>query len=149
MDGLGIAASVIAVITVGLRSSKFIYETVSGIKGGPKTVQNLVTVSRNLSNLLEQIKGLAERANDTLGEHDAKFFDAFRSLLCDCVAELQFIRRELDKFIVASDHQTWNNVKMYLHEKDFDKMWNSIQHYVQLFGSQANCRFTIRRHNFN
>lgn len=145
MDGLGIAASVIAVIRVGLRSSKFIYETVSGIQGGPKTVQKLVTVSRNLSNLLEQIKGLAERANDTLGEHDAKIFDAFRPLLCDCVAGLQFIRRELDKFIVASDHQRWNNVKMYLREKDFDKMWNSIQHYVQLFCSQANCRFTIRR----
>jgi hypothetical protein len=40
MEGLVIAASVITIITIGLQSSEFIYEKVSVITGGPKTVQN-------------------------------------------------------------------------------------------------------------
>lgn len=130
-----VAASIITVITLGLQSSKFIHETVSGIKGGPATVQKLVKAAQNLSKLLEQIKELAGRATETLGEHDAHFFGGFTPLLSDCVGELQHIRETLGK-IIRSDFTLWNNVKTYLHEKDFDKMWNSIHYYVHSLGTQ-------------
>lgn len=136
MEGVGVAASFITVVLVGLQSSKFIYETASGILGGPTTIQKLVKAAKNLSNLLEQVHGLAQRAKDTLGEHDARFFEDFRPLLEECVEELQIIQSKLGRFSTASGHKLWNNVKTHLHEKDFDKMWNTIAHYVQILGSQ-------------
>ncbi|ERF68622.1 hypothetical protein EPUS_07183 [Endocarpon pusillum Z07020] len=135
MEGVGVAASFITVVLVGLQSSKFIYEIASEISGGPTTVQKLTKATRNLSKLLEQVRGLAQQANDLLGEHDARFFEDFRPLLCECVRELQLIQRKLDKFDRTPGHKFWNNVKMHLHEKDFDKMWNTIHHYVQVLGS--------------
>lgn len=136
MEGVGVAASLITIIVLGLQSSKFIFKTADGIKGAPTTVRKLVTAAKNISQLLEQVKGLAERAKKILGEQDAKFFEDLRPLLNDCVRDLRHIEGKIGKFAVASDHQLWNNVKTHLHEKDFDKMWNSIHHYVQLFGSQ-------------
>jgi Fungal N-terminal domain of STAND proteins len=131
-----VAASIITVIALGVQSSKFIYETVSGIKGGPATAQKLVKAAQDLSKLLEQFKELAGRVTETLGEHDAQFFEDSKPLLCDCVKELQYIRETLSKFIRSSDLPFWNNVRTYLHEKDFDKMWNSIHYYVQSLGTQ-------------
>jgi Fungal N-terminal domain of STAND proteins len=136
MESIGVAASIITVITLGLQSSKFIYETGSGIKGGPATVQKLVKAAQNLTKLLEQTKELAGRAKETLGEHDARFFEDFKPLLCDCVGELQHIRETLGKFIGSSDFTFWNNVRTYLREKDFDRMWNSVHYYVQSLGTQ-------------
>ncbi len=131
------AASLITVVLLGLQSSKFIYETASGILGGPATIEKLVKVAKNLSTLLEQVRGLAQRAKETLGEHDARFFDDFRPLLDECVEELQIIQGKLGRFNTASSHKLWSNVRTYLHEKDFDKMWNTIHHYVQILGSQV------------
>ncbi len=136
MEGVGVAASFITVVLLGLQSSKFIYETTSGILGGPTTIQKLVKAARNLSTVLEQVRGLAQRAKGTLGEHDARFFEDFRPLLDKCVEELQIIQRKLGRFNTASSHRLWINVRTYLHEKDFDKMWNTIHHYVQILGSQ-------------
>jgi Fungal N-terminal domain of STAND proteins len=136
MEGIGVTASIITVITLGLQSSKFIFEAVSGIKGGPATVQKLVKAAQNLSKLLEQIKEIARRATETLGEHDAQFFEDLKPLLCDCVGELQHIRETLGKITRSSDSTLWKNVKTYLHEKDFDKMWNRIHYYVQFLGTQ-------------
>jgi len=133
---IGVGASIITIIILGLNSSKFIYETVSGIRGGPATVQKLVNAAQNLSKLLEQIKELAGRATETLGEHDAHFFEDFKPLLCECVDELQHIQKTLGKIIRSSDFTLWNNVKTYLREKDFDKMWNSIHYYVESLGTQ-------------
>ncbi len=136
MEGLGVAASVVAVSTIGLQSTKFIYQTLCGIKVGSKAVIKLAMATEDLSKLLEQIKGLAQRAKETLGEHEAKFFEDFSPLLSECVGELKLIKGKLGKFTAASNHQLWNNVKIYLHEKDFDEMWRNVHHYVQLFGSQ-------------
>ena len=77
MEGLGVAASVVAVSTIGLQSTKFIYQTLCGIKVGSKAVIKLAMATEDLSKLLEQIKGLAQRAKETLGEHEAKFFEDF------------------------------------------------------------------------
>lgn len=139
MSGLEITASVVAVVTIGLQCSKFIYQVVNTIKGGPSAVQKLVTAAKNLANLLERIRKLAEFVKDILNERDAKFFEDFRPLLSECVEELTVIKKKLKRLTATSNHRLWYNIKTCLHEKDFEKMWSRIEYYVQLFTSQLGC----------
>ncbi|MCJ1461879.1 hypothetical protein MMC07_000478 [Pseudocyphellaria aurata] len=132
-------ASVIAIVTVGLQCSKFIYQIVSGIKGGPSAIQKVVTAVQNLSNLLERIRELAVHAKDVLGKKDARIFEDFRPMLSECVNELIEINKKLDKLTMNLDHRYWYNLKIYLHEKEVDRMWSRIDYYVQLFASQLSC----------
>lgn len=139
MSGLEITASVVAVVTIGLRCSQFIYQVVDAIKGGPSAVHKLVTAAKNLANLLERIRKLADHVKDILDEKDAKFFQDFRPLLAECVEELMVIKEKLKRLTATSDHRLWHNIKTCLHEKDFEKMWSRIDYYVQLFTSQLAC----------
>lgn len=136
MEGLGVAASVVAVTTIGLQSLRLIYQTIREIKHGSKAAQKLVLATEYLSKFLEQIKGLAQRAKETLGEHEAKFFENLEPLLSECVGELKLIKKNLDKFTAPSSHRLWNNVKIFIHEKDVEEMWRNVRHYLQLFESQ-------------
>lgn len=139
MEALGITASVVAVVTIGLQCSKFIYQIVSGIKGGPSAVQKVVRAAKNLINLLEQIKELAVHAKNMLGAKDSKFFEDFRPLLSEGVEELTVIKEKLSRFTATSDLRLWYNLKTFLHEKDFEKMGDRIEYYTQLFTSQLSC----------
>lgn len=140
MEGLGVAASVVAVVTIGLQTTKFIYETVNGIKDGSSSIQNLITASKDLLTTLEQIKEVAEKAKEILDENEVKFFEGIKPLLSKCVKELMPIQRKLNKYTLTSDHHKWNeakrNMRLIYHEKEFEKMWESIHYYEQLFALQ-------------
>ncbi len=136
MEGLGVAASLLAVIVLGLKSSKIIYQIVNGIKGGPIAVQKLANASKHLSELLHQIRETAVQANDILSSNDARFFENFKPIISDCVRDLKPIEEKLGKSTVASGHRLWQNVKLYIHEKEFEQMGSTVNHYLQLFGSQ-------------
>lgn len=115
-------ASVIAIVTVGLRCSKFIYQFVSEIKGGPSVVQKVVTAAKHLSILLDRIRELAVHAKDLLGEKNAKFSEYFKPVHFECVEELTEINEKLDKLTINLDLRLWYNLKIYLHEKEAEKM---------------------------
>ena len=136
MEALGITASVVAIVTIGLQCSKFIYQIVSGIKDGPSAVQKVVKAAKTLMNLLEQIKELALHAENVLGAKNSKFFEEFRPLLSEGVEELTVIKEELSRFTASSDHRLRYNLKTYLREKDFEKICDRIEYYTQLFTSQ-------------
>lgn len=121
MSGLEITASIVTVIGVGLRCSKFIYQVISGIKGGPSAVRKLVTAVKDLANLLERIKELDEHAKDVLGEKDAKFLHDFSPLISECVDDLTAMENKLERCTATSDHRFWHNSKTHLHEKEFEK----------------------------
>lgn len=139
MSGLEITGSVFAVVTVGLQCSKCIYEIVRGIKGGPSAVRKLVTATKNLANLLEQLREFAVNAKDILGEEDAKFSDDLKNLLFECVEELTVVEEKLKRFTASSDHRLWYNLKSHLHEKEFEMIWSRIDYYVQFFTLQLSC----------
>ena len=105
MEGLGVAASVIAVVTIGLKSAKSVYQILCNVKGGPKAVQKLAAATDNLSKLLEQTTSLAQQAKEIVGEHDAKFFEALSPLLSECVEELKLIEGKLSKFPAGPTRQ--------------------------------------------
>lgn len=140
MDGVSIAASIISVVVVGLQCIKFIHQTASGIKNGPNAVHKVATASQNLSQFLEQINDLAEQAKETLAGKDIRFLQELQPLLEECVRRLDHIKETLQKFPAASGDHIWNRTKrktkIYLHEKDFEEMWNVLNHYTQLLGSQ-------------
>lgn len=55
MEPLGVAASIIAVTTIALQSTKAVYATVNGIKNGPKEVNDLASAVEHLTHILEQV----------------------------------------------------------------------------------------------
>lgn len=136
MEPVGIAASLIAVVTCGLQCIKFIHQTTSGIKNGPNAVQRVATASQNLWQFLEQIDDLAEQARETLAGKDPRFFQELQPLLRECVSRLSHIKEKLQRFPARSGDRLWSRVKIYLREKDFEEMWNVLNHYIQLLGSQ-------------
>lgn len=42
MEAIGVGANVLAFILLGLKSAKFIHETLSAVKDGPEIVQRVV-----------------------------------------------------------------------------------------------------------
>jgi len=138
MEGLGAAASVVAIGTIGLQSTKFIYETLCKIKGGPKAVMKLAAATKNLSKLLEQIKERAQQARETVGGLETKLFEDISPLLSKCVEELKITEEKLASFTAVSNHPLWKNVKIYFHEKELEEIWRSLDHHMKSIALQLN-----------
>lgn len=67
MGPLGVAASIIAVTTIALQSTKAVYATVNGIKNGPQEVNDLASAVKHFSNILEQVAEISKGFSDIDG----------------------------------------------------------------------------------
>ena len=143
MEVVGVAASFIAVVTIALQSTKIIYETVAAIKDGPAAVQRLTAATEKLQHLLRQLDRLGTHAEDILGQVDCEFLDGLQALVIECASELDGIRTNLKKFCKAPSEDLMDKTKrvarVIFPEKDFDKMRDTINFYIVLFGAHLNC----------
>ena len=139
MEVLGCVASVIAVATLALQSTKMIYEVASSISHGSDDIDRLVRVTSNLDKLLEIIKGLAEHAESTKSVAEGKLLEELTPLLEQCASALREIPPKLIQWQKDSKDRRWKKVKkharIYLSNKGITEIWNTINHYVELLGS--------------
>ena len=121
MDGLSGAASVIAVFGLALSSTQVIYNTVSGIKNGPKAIQEMVSSLQDLSKILQQLTGCSDQL------YLAADLD---KLAGRCVRDLKAFEQQLANLSSSGANRAvrlWRNVKVTLQEKDLKRMSTLIQ----------------------
>ncbi|ERF71232.1 hypothetical protein EPUS_08150 [Endocarpon pusillum Z07020] len=131
-------ASVLTFIAVALQSTKSIYEAVSGIKSGPQQVESLASAVRTLDSVLTQLSNCpAVKSADP--ETDLK---VILSLIESCKGDVSHYEGELRKVRISlNDKKTekaWKKVKTILQEKDFQRMWDGVNHHVSALGFQLN-----------
>lgn len=68
MDGVSAAASIVALVTVGLQSASAIHAVVSGIRGGPEQVSRLASALEDLSRVLQQLSRIQTVRQGRSGE---------------------------------------------------------------------------------
>src|SRR4051812_37699530 len=86
MEGVGVAANLIAVIDSGLKLAKTIYQTIQGMRDALKNCDKILKKLSNLTGVLQQIYDLARRNE----KHD--FFLNFKHHLPICVKDLRAIQ---------------------------------------------------------
>ena len=124
MDGLSGAASVLTVFSLALSSIREIYEVVSGIRSGPKTVKQMVFTVKDLSDLLQQLTGYTDR-----------FYLAadLEETVSKCARDLEPFKGDLAKLSTTDTNKAvrlWKNVKVILKERDLEMMSARIQQHT-------------------
>lgn len=131
-------ASLMTLIVLALQSIKFIYETVSGIRDGPKQIQELAAEIKALEAILSQLE-----SSSIVGEgagHPS--YTEIKQLIINCCEDVSRYE-ELLKKLEPSDSEKklgllWRRVKTVLKEKDIQRLLNAIQRYVGKLGMNFN-----------
>lgn len=124
MDGLSGAASVLTVFGLALSSTREIYDVVSSIRSGPKTVQQIVSTLKDLSDLLQQLTGYTDR-----------FYLAadLEETVSKCARDLEAFKGDLAKLSTTDTNRAvrlWKNVKVILQERDLEMISARIQQHI-------------------
>ena len=124
MDGLSGAASVLAISGLALSSTREIYKVVSSIRSGPKTVQQIVSTLKDLSDLLQQLTGCTDR-----------FYLAadLEEMVSKCARDLATFKDDLAKLSTTNTNRAvslWKNAKVILKERDLEMMSARIQQHI-------------------
>ena len=124
MDGLSGAASVLTIFGLALSSTRDIYKVVSSIRSGPKTVQQIVSIVKDLSDLLQQLTGYTDR-----------FYLAadLEETVSKCARDLEAFKDDLAKLSKTDSNRAvrlWKNVKVILKERDLEMMSARIQQHI-------------------
>ena len=121
MDG---AASVIAVISLALSSTKVLYEIVASMKHAPKSVSQLASYLRDLSSILQQLVGYSASLHLAAD---------LPTLIERCAESLKTLDAKLGKLSASDGNRAalmWKNVKASLQERQLDKMTTCLQQHV-------------------
>ena len=124
MDGLSGAASVLTIFGLALNSTREIYNVVSSIRSGPKTVQQIVSTVKDLLDLLQQLTGYTDR-----------FYLAadLEETASKCARDLEAFKDDLAKLSKTDTNRAvrlWKNVKVILKERDLEMMSARIQQHI-------------------
>lgn len=140
MDGLSAAASVAAVITIALQSTKFIHDAVSKFKDGPAQVQQLAAAVEDLHRVLKQLARAKLRVNRIVDCEDEQDLSELKRLMDKCVTDLRIMEEALQKVQVELNEGGLTRVrrrtKIMLREDAFSKMSNTVHNYVSAIGLQ-------------
>ena len=124
MDGLSGAASILTVFGLALGSTREIYKVVSSIRSGPKTLQQIVSTLKDLSDLLQQ-----------LTEYTDRFYLAadLEETVSKCARDLEAFKDDLAKLSTIDTNRAarlWKNVKVILKERDLEMMSARMQQHI-------------------
>lgn len=135
MEPLGVAASIIAVTTIALQSTKAVYATVNGIKNGPQEVNDLASAVKHLSHILEQVAEISKGFSDM----DETDLYGLEKAMEECAQSLAEFRKQVKKLDVLPDERKLEKVKKrvkcVIQKGDLRRMWETVNHYINLFGT--------------
>lgn len=135
MEALGAVANITAVTVVALQSSRLVYETISGIKNGPKEVRELASEVQQLCHLLKQVTEVSQKMSD----RDATRISELQDVIDRCRQNLDDFQKQFDGFESSSNERrlskAWKRVKLVVKKEDFLKMSRTISYYVSALGA--------------
>lgn len=138
MEGLAVAAGITGVLAFSIQSSKAIWETLSGIKDAPASVERLITVICSLRSLLEQIEDLWKKNSCDGGTLSTDL----GAVISTCAFDLDQFREKICRLQASPDKntwgKTWRTLKAVLKKEKLQSMRMVIlQHHSALEGHLA------------
>ena len=126
------AASIIAIVSLALSSTRCIVEALSGIKNAPRTVQQMSATVITLSKTLEQLKAYSDSLH-----YAADLPDSIRR----CTEDL----RRLEEYVKKASPKTSNrigrlkkNCKVMLQGREWDRSSALVQQHYAALSLQIN-----------
>ena len=140
MEAAGAVASLFAIIGFTLQSTKSIYETTKGIRDGPSTLGKLTFAVKELGTILDQLRILALNGQATPQHTERVIWERLEDHVVHCLNDVLDLEKTIKALDVASAGGTavkvWKRIKTSLKDRDFEKMYYTMQHHVVLFGLQ-------------
>lgn len=132
------AAAFIAVITLSLQSTKFVYQTVEEIRDGPSVVKELAERARKLEGLLQRLQQLVQHGGQSARAQDPSVWKPLETKVTQCSSDLQETASKLkalehDKTKHPLD-RAWTRIKVSLKEKDLKRFGDQMQYHVVELG---------------
>ncbi|KAH6989001.1 hypothetical protein BKA56DRAFT_652463 [Ilyonectria sp. MPI-CAGE-AT-0026] len=116
MEAIGVGANVLAFVLLGLKSAKFIHETLSAVKDGPEIVQQVARDILQLHWILERVHQSRAAAND-----ESLLFHAQQ-----CVDNLGSLAQIVQRLQPATNERLtgrfWKRLKTVLSENDLARI---------------------------
>lgn len=142
MDIVSVAASLTALITIAIQSTKIISQAVQQIRDGPVHVQRLAIKADTLQQTLDQLRTVITDADSINGSNVSALFIYLQRLVEACTEELKRITRKLVclQEAIGGKHvrRAWASIKALFKERDLEDMWKVLQSHTETLNSQLN-----------
>lgn len=138
MDGLSVAASLTALVTVALQSSSFIYQFVKAVHDAPHRIKTLASRVDGLHQTLVQIAALIDTQHLSEQEESHPHLRELRRALRACADDLQRLQLKLQKLNGAPKglRRAAYAVKSSLGSKEFEDADAALKEHKQNLGLQ-------------
>ena len=139
MDGLSVAASLTALVTVALHSSSFIYQFIEAVHDAPHRIKTLASRVDGLHQTLVQIAQLIDTQQLSEREESHPHLRELRRALRACADDLQRLQSKLQKLNGAQDNclrRAAYAVKSNLGSKEFEDAHAALKEHKQNLGLQ-------------
>lgn len=132
MEAIGVGANVLAFVLLGLKSAKFIHETLSAVKDGPEIVQRVARDILQLHWILERVHQSRAAADD-----ESLLFHAQQ-----CVDDLGSLAEIVQRLQLATNERLtgrfWKRIKTVLNEKDLARISTQVTQKASLLDFRIN-----------
>lgn len=140
MDVVSVTASLTALVTLAIQSTKVISQAVQQIRGGPVHVQHLATKADALHQTLQQLSAFINEADLTSCSDVSRLFTNLQRLVEACAEDLKTLTRKLRclQEAIGGNHvrRAWAVLKALLGEKELEHMWKVLQSHRETLNSQ-------------
>jgi len=115
-EAIGVGASALAFVLLGLKSAKVAYQALSSIKDGPTHVNQIMSSVLGLQYTLERLS----HCRLVMEHQDEGLLKATKA----CADDMNLFADQLEKFVKAHHGvaRQWNKVKFFLKEEDLKRM---------------------------
>lgn len=149
MEAIGAGASTLAFILLALKSAKVINESLSSIKDGPKTVNELLEDIKFLQSVLERL------SQCTLQHAHFNTVDSLTQTLQGCTTELSSIEGRLAKFlrdtVSSQSRRVYKRVLAYIKKEELENARHRVRDkstqinlYLGLLQAQSMCELSSK-----
>jgi len=131
MEGLGAAASIIAVIELSAKVASLCFQYSVAVKHAEKDITRLQKEVKNLTDVLEEVQELLDSSGGASLSTSQKLLEA----LNDCSSQLQKLDKRLqpDKIHKAMGRLRIRALKWPLESKEVDKIITRLERFKQAF----------------
>ncbi|KAL8941817.1 MAG: hypothetical protein Q9216_002017 [Gyalolechia sp. 2 TL-2023] len=131
-------ASLTALITFSLQTTKFVYQALDGIRDGPSVIASLVESTKHVEGILQQLLQLINH-NGQSGQ-DPTIWESLQQKISQCSRDMREASEKL-KVLSPSNasgqiDRAWKRVKISLKEKFFARLDDQIKSHLAELGLQ-------------
>lgn len=136
MEALSGGPSVLAFLSIAIKTTEGIYKLVSCYRDAPDQAKRLATAIQDLSRIFKCFSSLQIFVED----RETAAISDLKGLLDRYVKDVDKFSMQLTKFLHQPDgkklERVWKNIRTVLRKDDLSDMWTALQHYGTVIGLQ-------------